>query len=125
MTTAAPRRAATRVFMRIAFCSALGLATATPQRPAVLVIPRNFTLVMADARVAEMKNRYPDFAIAFVRGHSWIHSFVIGMETLAQLKQNLDLFAAPPLTEPEIAMVRRQIPVLPDHLLDPAQWPRR
>ena len=42
---------------------------------------------------------------------------------LAQLRQNLDLFAAPPLTEPEIAFVRQRIPIMPDHLLDPAQWP--
>jgi aryl-alcohol dehydrogenase-like predicted oxidoreductase len=64
-----------------------------------------------------------DLAIAFVRGQSWIHSLVIGMETLAQLKQNLDLFATPPLTEPEIAIVRQRIPALPDQLLNPAQWP--
>jgi spore coat polysaccharide biosynthesis protein SpsF len=66
-----------------------------------------------------------DLAIAFMRGQSWIHSLVIGMETLAQLKQNLDLFAAPPLTEPEIAIVRQRIPIMPDHLLNPAQWPLR
>jgi spore coat polysaccharide biosynthesis protein SpsF len=66
-----------------------------------------------------------DLAIAFARAQPWIHSLVIGVETLTQLQQNLELFATPPLTPPEIAIVRRRLAILPDHLLDPAQWPPR
>jgi spore coat polysaccharide biosynthesis protein SpsF len=65
-----------------------------------------------------------DLAIAFTRAQVWIHSLVIGVETLAQLTQNLALFAAPPLTSDEVTIVRERLPVLPDRLLDPAQWPR-
>jgi spore coat polysaccharide biosynthesis protein SpsF (cytidylyltransferase family)/aryl-alcohol dehydrogenase-like predicted oxidoreductase len=114
------------IHARSVFLQGLLCGVETARWPQIAGIDFNFLTTTLNALVTDLDRRsIADLAIAFVRGHSWIHSLVIGMETLAQLKQNLDLFAAPPLTEPEIAIVRRQIPVLPDHLLDPAQWPRR
>jgi aryl-alcohol dehydrogenase-like predicted oxidoreductase len=63
-----------------------------------------------------------DLAIAFVRAHAWIHSLVIGMETEAQLNENLMSFSAPALDERALAAVRRCLPKPPLMLLDPARW---
>jgi hypothetical protein len=48
-------------------CSALALATASKERPAVLVFPRGFSLAACRTRVAELKLRYPHSQTAFVR----------------------------------------------------------
>jgi hypothetical protein len=47
--------------------SALGLATATKDRPALLVFPRGFTLAQAKTREAEFKAAYPDYQRTFAR----------------------------------------------------------
>jgi hypothetical protein len=46
-------------------CSALGLATASKERPALLVFPRNFTLVQVKTRAAEFKETYPEYDKTF------------------------------------------------------------
>ena len=63
-----------------------------------------------------------DLAVAFVRGQPWVDSLVIGVETEAQLLENLERFSTPPLGPAEIVAVKRHLPLLPDQLLDPAQW---
>jgi aryl-alcohol dehydrogenase-like predicted oxidoreductase len=74
--------------------------------------------------VAELGRRsLADLAVAYVRAHSWIHSLVIGMETEAQLEENLRLMTAPALDEAGVTLVDRRLPRLPDELLDPAKWP--
>jgi len=65
-----------------------------------------------------------DLAFAYCRSHGWIDSFVIGVETEAQLMDNIALSRAPVLAGDEIAEVRRRIPPVPDSLIDPVQWPR-
>ena len=66
-----------------------------------------------------------DLAVAFVRAQSPIDSLVIGVETCQQLQANFELFGVPPLDDAAVATVRRRLPVLPDQLLNPAQWPIR
>lgn len=63
-----------------------------------------------------------DLAVAFVRAQSWVDSLVIGVETEAQFSENLGRFAGPPLSPAEVETVKRHLPLLPDQLLDPAQW---
>ena len=63
-----------------------------------------------------------DLAIAFVRAQPWVDSLVIGVETGAQLSENLERFAAAPLSPAEVETVKQRLPLLPDQLLDPAQW---
>jgi aryl-alcohol dehydrogenase-like predicted oxidoreductase/spore coat polysaccharide biosynthesis protein SpsF (cytidylyltransferase family) len=63
-----------------------------------------------------------DLAVAFVRAQSWIDSLVIGVETGAQLSENLERFATAPLGPEDIETVKRRLPSLPDQLLNPAQW---
>jgi len=62
----------------------------------------------------------PDLAYAYVRGMDWINSVVVGVETLDQLKENLDLFNEPPLGDPDSIM----LPAADVKFLDPAQWPK-
>jgi len=64
-----------------------------------------------------------DLCIAYARGHSWITSLVIGMETLAQLYGNMELFRNAPLSADETALVDRELPKVPEQLLDPSRWP--
>jgi hypothetical protein len=47
--------------------TALGLAPATTARPAVLVFPRDLTLAVCKARLAELKEAYPDYEKSFLR----------------------------------------------------------
>ena len=112
------------IHARSVFLQGLLTGVALARWPRIAGIDFKALATTLDALVRDLGRRnMADLAIAFVRGQSWIHSLVIGTETLAQFKQNLDLFAAPPLTGPQIAIVRQRIPTLPDQLLNPAQWP--
>jgi hypothetical protein len=57
----------TRLGRLLDVTSALGLATANPKRPALLVFPRNFSLAQAKTRAAEFKDAYRDQAKTFTR----------------------------------------------------------
>jgi spore coat polysaccharide biosynthesis protein SpsF len=63
-----------------------------------------------------------DLAVAFARAQPWVDSLVMGVETGAQLSENLERFAAPPLSPAEVETVKQRLLLLPDQLLDPAQW---
>lgn len=64
-----------------------------------------------------------DLCVAFVRSHAWIDGVVMGMETIGQLRANLDLFSRPPLDQSQVAAVRAAFSGLPAALLNPAEWP--
>ena len=64
-----------------------------------------------------------DLCVAFVRSHAWIDGVVMGMETIGQLRANLELFSRPPLDQSQVAAVRAAFPRLPSALLNPAEWP--
>ena len=49
---------------------------------------------------------------------------VVGMETEAQLDENLRLFVRFPLAPEDCAVLEGRMPRVPERLLDPAQWPR-
>ena len=66
-----------------------------------------------------------DLALAYVRGQDWIDGIVVGMETEAQLEDNLALFQCPPLSAEDCADIEASRLRVPEELLDPAQWPRR
>lgn len=63
-----------------------------------------------------------DLALAYVLSQGWIDGVVIGMETPAQLRDNLVLMARPPLAASELELVRRDRPRAPARLLDPSLW---
>jgi spore coat polysaccharide biosynthesis protein SpsF len=65
-----------------------------------------------------------DLCIAYARGQDWIDGVVVGMENEEQLDSNLHLFLKPPLSPQACAAIDKQMPRVPEQLLDPAQWPR-
>lgn len=65
-----------------------------------------------------------DLCIAYVRAHSWVHSIVIGAENTDQLLCNLKYVNNSPLTIEQCAYIDSIIPVVPEHLINPAKWPK-
>ena len=65
-----------------------------------------------------------DLCLAFARGQDWIDGVVVGMETEAQLDDNLRLFVRPPLSAEDCDAIARRLPRVPAQLLNPALWPR-
>lgn len=118
------RRDALVIHARSVFLQGL-LAGAPPARwPRLSGIDINAIIATLQRLAAELGRRsVADLAVAFVRAQPWIDSLVIGVETCEQLQANLELFAVPPLDEAAVAMVRHRLPILPDQLLNPAQWP--
>lgn len=66
-----------------------------------------------------------DLCVAYVRGHSFVTSVVIGAETIGQVLDQSRMLARNPLTQKEIERVREVLPAGPDVLLDPSQWVRK
>ena len=65
-----------------------------------------------------------DLCLAYARGQSFIDGVVVGLETKEQLDANLRLCVKRPLTPGECALVEKRLPLLPERLLDPSQWPK-
>jgi spore coat polysaccharide biosynthesis protein SpsF (cytidylyltransferase family)/aryl-alcohol dehydrogenase-like predicted oxidoreductase len=65
-----------------------------------------------------------DLALAYVRGLSWLHSVVVGVDGPPQLADQLRMAATPALTPAEQARAVAGLPDLPPGLLDPSQWNR-
>lgn len=63
-----------------------------------------------------------DLCLAYVRSHDWIDGIVVGMETLAQLEENLKLFEEPALTPEEQSFLEHAMPHLTEKLLSPGLW---
>jgi spore coat polysaccharide biosynthesis protein SpsF len=65
-----------------------------------------------------------DLCFAYARAQAWLAGIVVGAETAAQMAENIELFRTPALTPEHMAEVARQIPEVPEILLDPSRWPR-
>jgi spore coat polysaccharide biosynthesis protein SpsF (cytidylyltransferase family)/aryl-alcohol dehydrogenase-like predicted oxidoreductase len=63
-----------------------------------------------------------DLCVAWARAQPWINGLVIGMENEKQLEDNLELFTHPPMTKEEAEQLSQEAPVVPEQLLNPAQW---
>ena len=63
-----------------------------------------------------------DLCYAYVRAMPWISSVVVGMETLAQLDENIELFSLAALTASQCEIVRENFCDIPEELLNPAKW---
>lgn len=63
-----------------------------------------------------------DLCFAYVRAQPWVTSLVVGLETLAQLRENIRLFNTPQLTEEECRQVEAALGGAPEDLLDPRGW---
>jgi aryl-alcohol dehydrogenase-like predicted oxidoreductase len=65
-----------------------------------------------------------DLCFAYVRSQPWIHSVVVGCETMEQLDKNLRLFERPELTAEQCEALEQALPQAPETLLNPAKWTR-
>ena len=65
-----------------------------------------------------------DLALAYVRGHPWLHGVVVGVERVEQLRLLVRLFCKPALTRDQIEWVERRRARVPKRLLNPSLWPR-
>jgi len=70
------------------------------------------------------KNRV-DLCLAFVRAQPWIDSVVVGMETMRQLNDNLDLFSTEPLSPEACQILTQHFTYTDELLLNPACWPQK
>lgn len=66
-----------------------------------------------------------DLCVAYVRGQRFVDGVVVGMETENQLDENLQLFLRPPLAAAACAEIEKEMPRVPETLLNPALWPAR
>lgn len=65
-----------------------------------------------------------DLCFAYVRSQTWIHSVVVGCETMEQLEENLRLFRLPELSAAQCEELEQALPRAPQVLLNPALWKR-
>lgn len=63
-----------------------------------------------------------DLSLAYVRGHRFSNSVVVGAETAEQIAELADLFRSPPLLAEEIEHLHREIAPGAPTLVDPSQW---
>lgn len=79
-----------------------------------------------DRLVAELgRDSRADLCLAYVLGHDWVTSVVVGAETPEQVTDLARLVARPPLTAAELEHVRRELPAGADDLVDPSRWRTR
>ncbi len=63
-----------------------------------------------------------DLCLAYVAAQPWVDGVTIGMENLAQLTDNIDLFSKPVLTVEHMAAIQQDRPRLSEATLNPALW---
>jgi len=63
-----------------------------------------------------------DLCIAYANGLKWVDGLVIGMETMQQLQNNLELMQREPLMQNEIEMVCNLRPYVDEIALNPTMW---
>lgn len=63
-----------------------------------------------------------DLAVAYVRGHRFVTSVVLGAETADQVQDQARLMARPALTADEIEIVHGLVPGGSETLVDPSTW---
>ena len=63
-----------------------------------------------------------DLCLAWVLGHPWVTSVVVGAETADQVRDSARLTRNDPLTPEEIAHVAEVLPAGGEDLVDPSRW---
>lgn len=111
------------VHVRSIFLQGLLAAPATAHWPRVAGFAPETLRAQLEGTARRCGREAPaDLALAFVRAQDWIDGVVIGLETQAQLKHDLALYARPPLASEACVMIER-LQHVPEPLLDPSQWP--
>jgi aryl-alcohol dehydrogenase-like predicted oxidoreductase len=63
-----------------------------------------------------------DLCFAYARSQPWVHSVVVGCDTMEQLDENLRLFRLSKLSEAQCDELERTLPKAPEALANPANW---
>lgn len=102
------------------------LVTDSEAWPRLRDIPPQFaaeTAAEIKSLVQQLERLSPiDLALAYVRSQPWIDSVVVGVETLAQLEENIKLFDTPLLSKSQVELVETRFLSTPEFLLDPSNW---
>lgn len=111
------------VHARSAFLQGL-LTPAPPQHwPSIQGLVPETVITSLKSLCSEFERRdLKDLCLAWLRAQPWIDGIALGVETLAQLDENIAYFSKAPLTTDEAAYVSAALPKVPHRLLDPAQW---
>jgi aryl-alcohol dehydrogenase-like predicted oxidoreductase/spore coat polysaccharide biosynthesis protein SpsF (cytidylyltransferase family) len=83
---------------------------------------RHWTNTMSELAAHFGRDDVKDLCFAYVRAQPWVSSVVVGVETRAQLDENMALFRNPPLSSEEATMVEETLTGAPENLLNPACW---
>lgn len=111
------------VTVRSAFLQGLLVAGTEARWPANAGLdPVAVTTALEEAVAALGRSSRADLCTAYVLGHPWVTSVVVGAETPAQVRENADLVRRTPLTAEEIAHVHEVLPAGPADLVDPSRW---
>jgi aryl-alcohol dehydrogenase-like predicted oxidoreductase len=78
-----------------------------------------------DALAREAGLSLAELAARYVLGLPGFSCAVVGVETEAQMRQNTDLFAKPPLDDALMRAVADAVPDLPEKIVFPALWSKR
>ncbi len=65
----------------------------------------------------------PELALRYMLSQEGVTSVLTGVETVAQIRENLDLFSRGPLAPDLLAAVEDTVPDLPESILTPTLWP--
>lgn len=99
-----------------------GLVTLPAEKwPVIKTSEASQILNALEAAVDKLKRKsVPDLCYAYVRSLDWVHSIVVGVETKAQLIENLNLFNEPALLD--VQKVENLFSRVDTRLLNPAEW---
>lgn len=76
------------------------------------------------ASIADQAGITPaELAVRYMLSQEGVTSVLTGVETVRQIRENLDCFSRGPLPSDMAAAVEQAVPELPETLLTPAKWP--
>lgn len=118
---AAARRMA--VFARSIYLQGLVLMNDedTPADLVDVIPPRCRLRAVADAAGMSLA----ELAMRYILGLAEVTCILVGVESVAQVKQNIELFAKGPLDAELTTAIRAAVPNLPEHILCPYRWAKR
>ena len=80
-------------------------------------------LAALDSLVASLgRKSRADLCLSYVRSLPWVSAVLVGAETEAQLRDNVELCKATALTASERTVVEKELPRVSVRVLDPSQW---
>lgn len=79
---------------------------------------------LANCAKTYLRDSVADLCLSYVNSLPWVDGVTVGMESLEQLQENLNLFNRPTLTESQVQEINKERPRLTETSLNPALWKR-